>query len=111
MPRTVSSSHRFSGATDKPSSTWFWDPNQETIAMILRTKSPNRSYRFWGTNRETWATGFEAKMGETVTISFEAKSEKTVATGFEVKPDKVIPVVLRPNHWQTVPVGLRPNHW
>jgi hypothetical protein len=44
---------RFCGATDKPKSTWFWGPNQETVAVILMSKSPNQSCRFWGSNRET----------------------------------------------------------
>jgi hypothetical protein len=66
--------------------------------VILSHKSPNRSYRFLGTNWEIRATGFKAKSGETVTISFEAKLEKTVITGFEAKPGKTVPVILRPNN-------------
>jgi hypothetical protein len=73
-----SSLHQFCGATDKLKPAWFWRPNQETVAVILRHKSPNRSYQFWGTNRKTRAT------------DFEAKPEKTVATGFEVKPEKTV---------------------
>jgi hypothetical protein len=74
--------HRFYGATDKPKPACFLGSNQETIAVILRFKSPNRSYRFWGPNRETHATDFEVKMGETA------------------------PVVLKPNHWQTVDLSF-----
>jgi hypothetical protein len=33
--------------TDKPPPTWFRDPNQETIAVILRPKSPNRRPWFY----------------------------------------------------------------
>jgi hypothetical protein len=50
---TPTSLRRFCGATDKPKSTWFWGTNQETVAVILRLKSPNQSCRFWGPNRET----------------------------------------------------------
>jgi hypothetical protein len=41
------SSHRlhpvigFEAQTDKPPPTWFWGPNQETVMVILRPKSPN----------------------------------------------------------------------
>jgi hypothetical protein len=79
--------------------------------VILRPKSPNHIYRFWGQNRETRATSFEAKSEKTITTGFEAKPEKTVTTDFEVKPEKVVPVILRPNHWQTIIVVLRANHW
>jgi hypothetical protein len=47
---TPTSLRRFCGATDKLKPTWFWGPNQETVAVILRPKSPNRSCRFWGPN-------------------------------------------------------------
>jgi hypothetical protein len=85
-----SSLHRFYGASDKPKPAWFWGPTQETVAVILRPKSPNWSCRFWGPN---W---------------------KTVATGFEAKPEKTVPMVLRLNHWQTVDHGFEAqprNHW
>jgi hypothetical protein len=52
---TRSSSCRFCHITDKPSPAWFWVPNQETITVILRPKSPNRNSRFWGPNQETHA--------------------------------------------------------
>jgi hypothetical protein len=52
-PTPSLSSHRLCGTTDKPSPTWFWGLNQETITVILRSKSPNCSCRFWGPNRET----------------------------------------------------------
>jgi hypothetical protein len=129
MPHTVACSRRFWGATDKPSSTYFWDAKQETVAVILRPKSLNRSCQFWGTNRETCPTGFEVKPDKTITVSFEVKSEKTVPpvlrpkqrkpshcfwgqirenrpTSFEAKVKKIITLLLRSNHWQTVPVIL-----
>jgi hypothetical protein len=36
----------FCGATDKSKLIWFLGPNQETITVILRPKSPNRSCQF-----------------------------------------------------------------
>jgi hypothetical protein len=63
-----------------------WGPNQETVTVILRHKSPNRSRQFWGPNRETVTAGFEVKPPETVTAGFEAKPLETVASGFEAKP-------------------------
>jgi hypothetical protein len=98
--------------------------------VILRSKSPNRSCRFWGPNRKTWATSFEAKPGETVTTgveaklekiiatSFEAKLEKTVTTGFEAKPEKTITVCIeaQPRNLSTLVLRLnqetrRPWFW
>jgi hypothetical protein len=53
---------RFCDATDKLKPAWFWCPNQETITVILRLKSPNQSYRFWSPNRETlYHLSFEAQ--------------------------------------------------
>jgi hypothetical protein len=64
-------------------------------------------------------TGFEAKLGETITTSFEVKLEKiivvgfevkpleTVTTGFEAKPVKTVQVVLRPNHSQIFDLGFK----
>jgi hypothetical protein len=37
---------------------------KKTIAVILWTKSPNRNYQFWGTNRKTQASGFDVKSQE-----------------------------------------------
>jgi hypothetical protein len=74
----------------------------QTVTVILRPKSPNHGYRFWGPNWKTVTTGFEPKPGETITTSLKDKPEKTVTTSFEAKPEKTILVVLRPNHWQTV---------
>jgi hypothetical protein len=83
MPST--SSHRFCGTTDKPWPTWFWGPKQETIVVILRPKTPNRSLRFWVPNRET------------VDIVFEAISRN---------PN---PPVLRPNREKPSTLVLLPN--
>jgi hypothetical protein len=85
VSRAVFIIHRFCDATDKPYPAWFYGPNQEIIAVILRPKSPNRSCRFWGPNWETWAT------------DFETKSEETVTTGFEAKLGETVPLVLRLN--------------
>jgi hypothetical protein len=52
-PAPSSSSCRFCGSTNKPLPTWFWCTNQEIVVVILWTKSPNRSCRFWGPNWET----------------------------------------------------------
>jgi hypothetical protein len=41
--------------------------------MILWTKSPNRSYWFWGPNRETVAEILRPKHWQTVDLGFEAK--------------------------------------
>jgi hypothetical protein len=46
----VTSLFWFCGATDKLNPAWFWG---QTVAVILRSKSTNRSCRFWGPNRET----------------------------------------------------------
>jgi hypothetical protein len=54
-------------AQTKKTSRWFLCPNQENVVVILRIKSPNHNYQFWGPNRETRATGFEAKPKETKT--------------------------------------------
>jgi hypothetical protein len=43
----------FEAQIDKPPPTWFWGTNQETIAVILMPKLPNRQYWFWGPNRKT----------------------------------------------------------
>jgi hypothetical protein len=72
-PTPSSSSPRLCGITDKLWPAWFWGPNQKTVVVILRLKSPNRSCRFRGPMQKPEATGFEAKPGETVDLSFEAK--------------------------------------
>jgi hypothetical protein len=62
---TPSSSYWFCGSTDKPSPTWFWDPNQKTAAVILWAKSLNRSYWFWDSNwktRRPWFWGSTKKL-------------------------------------------------
>jgi hypothetical protein len=125
----LTSLRRFCGATDKPKPAWFWDPNQETVAVILRPKSPNQSCRFWDPNRETLHhLGFEAQPRnrppilrsnwekpsrwfwgtnhQTRAAGFEVKPLETVATSFEAKPVKTVLVVLRSNHSQTVDLGF-----
>jgi hypothetical protein len=56
--RHVSSHHLhppigFEAQTDKPPPTWFLGPNQETVMVILRPKSPNQRPWFWDPNQET----------------------------------------------------------
>jgi hypothetical protein len=58
---TPTSLRRFCDVTDKPKPTGFWDPNQETVKVILRVKSLNRSCRFWGPNRKTIDLDFETQ--------------------------------------------------
>jgi hypothetical protein len=53
-----SSLHQFCRAIDKPKSAWFWASNKKTVTVILRHKSSNRSYRFWGPNRKILRTWF-----------------------------------------------------
>jgi hypothetical protein len=94
MSHIVASSRRFYGTTNKPKSTWFWDPNQEIIAVILRLKSSNRSCRFCGPNREILHhLGFEAQ-------------PKNRRHRFWGQTGETVSVVLRPNHWQTVELGF-----
>jgi hypothetical protein len=81
---TPSPSRRFWGATDKSSPPWFWGPNQETIAVILRPKSPNYSYQFWGPKQKTLHH-----------LDFEAQPRNP-------------PPVLRPNREKPSPPVLRP---
>jgi hypothetical protein len=77
------SSHRlhpligFEVQTDKPPPTWVWDPNQETITVILRSKSSNCQPWFWGTNQET------------IAVVLRPNHWQTVATGFEAKPENL----------------------
>jgi hypothetical protein len=58
----LTSLHQLCGAIDKPKPTWFWGPNQETVAMILSPKPPNRSCRFWGSTEKLVDLRFEAKL-------------------------------------------------
>jgi hypothetical protein len=41
--------------------------------LVLRPKPGNLSEWFWGKTTRTIATGFEAKVGETVDLGFEVK--------------------------------------
>jgi hypothetical protein len=63
----------FEAQTDKPPPTWFWGPNQETVVVILRPKSPNRHPWFWGPIQETLTVVLRPNHWQTITISFEAK--------------------------------------
>jgi hypothetical protein len=98
VPHVISSSHRFWGATNKPSLTWFWGTNQEIVAVILMPKSLNRSYQFWDKNRKTLhhrfydqirknrLSGFDAKLLTHCPSHFKAKPLTNRPSGFESKP-------------------------
>jgi hypothetical protein len=89
---TLTSLRRFSGTTNKPKPAWFWGPNQETVAVILRSKSPNQSHRFWGPNRETLHhLGFKAQ---------QRNPPPVLRSNWE----KLSPPVFRPN-WR------KPSEW
>jgi hypothetical protein len=77
---TPSSLYQFCGATDKLKSAWFWGIKQETVALILRSKLPNRSCRFWCPNR-VWCRTRENRHG-----GFETKPLINCPSGFETKP-------------------------
>jgi hypothetical protein len=94
VPTTI---HRFCGATDKPKPVWFWDPNQKTVAVILRLKLSNQSCWFWGINRKTLQhLGFEA----------QSRNWPPVLRSNREKPS---PPVLRPNWRKLSPLVLRLN--
>jgi hypothetical protein len=65
----------FEAQSDKPPPTWFWDPNQETIIVILRPKSSNHRPWFCGTNQETIAVVLRPNHWQAIPIGFEAKLE------------------------------------
>jgi hypothetical protein len=81
-----SSLRRFCGTIKKLKPAWFWGPNEETVAVILTPKSPNRSCKFWVPNRKTRATGFEAKPEKTVRVVLRSNHSQTVDLGFEAQP-------------------------
>jgi hypothetical protein len=105
-PTASSSSYRFCGIIDKPSSTWFWGPNKETVAVILRPKSPNRSCRFWGPNRETLHHWFWGQTGRNRHHRFWGQTGENRSSSFETKPLTSVSVVLKPNHWEIVDFGF-----
>jgi hypothetical protein len=106
VSHVITSSHRFCAVTDKPKPACFLCPNQETVVMILRPKSPNRSCWVWGTKQKTlYHLGFEAQLRNRHHW-FWGQTEETVTTGFEIKPEKTVLVVLRPNHSQTIDPGF-----
>jgi hypothetical protein len=77
---TLTFLRQFCGATDNPKPSWFWSPNQKIVAVILRHKSSNRSYQFWGPNQETWVTGFEDKLGAIVDLDFKAQPKNPLSS-------------------------------
>jgi hypothetical protein len=78
---------RFCGATGKPNPAWFWGRNQEAVAMILRSKSPNRSRQFWGQTAWNHRSRFYGQTARNYHHRFWG-----------------------PNRWETVRVVSRPNH-
>jgi hypothetical protein len=107
MFHAVASSSQFCGATDKSKAALFWGTNQETVAVILRSKSPSRRCQFLGPNRKTLHhLDFEAQP-RNHRRQFWGQTRETVVTGFEAKLEKTVPVVLRPNHWQTVDLDFK----
>jgi hypothetical protein len=60
---TSTSLCRFCGVTNKLKPAWFWGINQETVAVILRPKSPNRS------------CGFEVQIEKPSTLVLRLKQE------------------------------------
>jgi hypothetical protein len=85
--------------------------------VILRPKSPNQSYRFFGSTKKsttdfeakpekTVATSFEAKLEKTITTCFEAKPEKTIAAGFEAKPLKTVTAGFEAKPLETIATGF-----
>jgi hypothetical protein len=60
-------------ATNKPKIIWFWGSNQETVAMILRHKSPNQSCQFWEPNRKICRPWFWGSTKKPVDLSFQAQ--------------------------------------
>jgi hypothetical protein len=89
--------HRFYDATDKLKHTWFWEPNQKTVAVILKPKLPNWICQFWGPNRKTLHhLGFEAQPRNPLPV-------------LRPNRDKPSPPVLRSNWRKPSPLVLRPN--
>jgi hypothetical protein len=64
----------FEAQTKKPS-WWFWEPNQQIIAVSFEAQT-----------RKPEATDFEAKPREAIATDFEAKPEEAITTSFEAKP-------------------------
>jgi hypothetical protein len=82
----LSSLRGFCGTTDKPKPAWFSGPNQETVAVILRSNSPNWSCQFWGSNRETRSHRFWGQTGRNRRHRFWGQTGENHPSGFEVKP-------------------------
>jgi hypothetical protein len=83
---------KFCGAIAKPNSAWFWDPTQQTVTVILRSKSPNWSCWFWGLNRQTIDLGFDAQPRNSHSSSPCARYRSHTTS-----PD--LPIVRPPNTW------------
>jgi hypothetical protein len=74
--------------------------NHSPHGFDAQTKKP--SQLFCGPNRETRASGFEAKPGETVATGFEAKPGQTIATGFQGKPGEIIDTDFEAKSGETI---------
>jgi hypothetical protein len=103
----LTSLHQFCGTTDKPKVAWFCGPNQETIVMILRSKSLNRSCRFWCPNHEILHHLFWGQTGRNRHHRFCGQSGRNHPSGFEVKP-----LTKRPSGFEVKPLTNRqPWFW
>jgi hypothetical protein len=100
----------FESQTDKPFPTWVWGPNQETVVVILRPKSPNHRPLFWGPNQARVVVVLRSNHWQTVAIGFEAKLENSCFSSplgvqcvlHTASPD--LPIVQPPSTW------LVPDH-
>jgi hypothetical protein len=93
-------------AQTKNLSRWFWGTNHQIRAVGLSLKPGNPPpHWFWGSIKKP-TTGFEVKLGETVTTSFETKLKKIVATGFEIKAEKTIATDFEAKLPETVASGF-----
>jgi hypothetical protein len=72
----------FEAQTDKPHTNWFWGPNQETVAVVLRSN-----------HSQTIATNFEAKSGN---LRFSSMP-RVWCGSHTVSPD--LPIVRPPSTW------------
>jgi hypothetical protein len=84
-------------------SAWFWDLNQETIVVILRSKSSNCSYRVWGPNWKTRSHQFWGQIERNCGHWFQGQTGRNCPSGFKAKP-----LTNRPNGFDAKPLT---NHW
>jgi hypothetical protein len=106
---TLISLRQFYDATDKPKPVWFWVPNQDTVTVILRPKSSNRSRRFWDLNSKTLHhLGFEAQPKNPPPV---LRSNRRKLSQSVLRPNyrKLSPPVLRSNRRKPSPSILRWN--